>query len=70
MSAFYPERFQWHRYRPAEPPPPTALTNDKLDLSGGSLHNLLDITERLRVEIKHWHTNEIADSRRLRKRFR
>ena len=33
----------------------------------GSLHDLLHIAERLRVRIERWHTDEVADSCRLRK---
>jgi hypothetical protein len=38
VPAFYAERFQWHRNRPSNPTPPSAITDDKLDLSGGGLH--------------------------------
>src|SRR6516165_2068489 len=67
VPAFYTECFQWHRNRPSEPTPPSAITDDKLDLSGGSLHDLLHMAERLRVKIEQWHSDEVADSCRLRK---
>jgi hypothetical protein len=67
LPAFYAKRFQWHGNRPPEPTPPSVITDDKLDLSSAGLHDLLHIAERLRVKIKHRHTDEVADSCRLRK---
>lgn len=67
MPALYAEHFQWHRNGPPEPAPPPAVTDDKLDLSGGSAHDVPDVAERLGVKIEHRQIDEITDPRRLRK---
>jgi hypothetical protein len=60
MPVFYAERLQWHCYQPPKPSPPAAVTDDKLDVPGGSAHDPLNIAERFRVKIEHRHANEIA----------
>src|SRR5262249_56465127 len=67
LPAFYTERFQWHRDRPSEPPPPSAVIYDKLNLPGGVADDSPDRSKRFGVKIEYWHTDEIADSCRLRK---
>src|SRR5215471_13886774 len=67
VPAFYTERFEWHGDWPPEPSPPLAVTDDKLDLSRRSAYHLPNVAERLGVKIEHWHANEIANSRGLRK---
>jgi iron complex outermembrane recepter protein len=56
-----------HRDWPPEPSPPLAVTDDELSLSGRSAYHLANVAERLGVKIEHRHSNEMADSRGLRK---
>jgi hypothetical protein len=67
MPAFYTERFQWHGDRPSEPSPPPAVIDDKLNLPREVADDSSDRPERFGVKIEYWHTDEIADSCRLRK---
>src|SRR5258705_11835628 len=57
----YRHRLDGHRHRAPEPPEPSAVGNDQLDLAFRTAHDLLDMPERDDVIIQHRQSNEIIN---------